>query len=74
MSDQPLWNPAWVPDISDPGLSHYGIGLGRTCLGWGPYMSGQSHWNPATELDKVERPDMSSLGVRHAWTESLKSG
>jgi hypothetical protein len=28
-------------------------------------MSGQSHWNPATEPDKVERPDMSGMGAGH---------
>jgi hypothetical protein len=32
MSDQPLWNPAWGPDMSGPGLSRRGIGLGQTCL------------------------------------------
>jgi hypothetical protein len=26
-------------------------------------MSGQSHWNPATELYKAERPDMFGLGL-----------
>jgi hypothetical protein len=26
-------------------------------------MSGQSHWNPATELNKAERSDMSGLGA-----------
>jgi hypothetical protein len=36
-------------------------------------MSGQSHWNPATELDKAERPDMSVMGAEHIWSESLES-
>jgi hypothetical protein len=26
-------------------------------------MSGQSHWNPATESDKAERPDMSDQSL-----------
>jgi hypothetical protein len=26
-------------------------------------LSGQSHWNPATEPDKAERPDMSGMGA-----------
>jgi hypothetical protein len=26
-------------------------------------MSDQSHWNPATEPDKVERPDMSGQSL-----------
>jgi hypothetical protein len=26
-------------------------------------MSGQSHWNPATEPDKAERPDMSDQSL-----------
>jgi hypothetical protein len=34
-------------------------------------MSGQSHWNPATEPDKAERSDMSGLGAGHVRTESL---
>jgi hypothetical protein len=37
-------------------------------------MSGQSHWNPATEPDKTERADMSGLKAGHVWPESLKSG
>jgi hypothetical protein len=31
-------------------------------------------WNPATEPDKAERPDMSGLGARHVQSESLESG
>jgi hypothetical protein len=42
--------------------------------GWGPDMFGQSHWNPATESDKAERPNMSGLEVRHVRPESLESG
>jgi hypothetical protein len=34
-------------------------------------MSGQSHWNPATESDKAERPDMYAMGVGHVRPESL---
>jgi hypothetical protein len=60
--------------MSDSRLSRRGIELGRTYLDWGPDMSGQSHWNPATEPDKAERPDMSSLGAGHVRPESLKSG
>jgi hypothetical protein len=41
MSGQPLWNSAWGPDISGPGLSRYEIGLGQTCPGLGPNMSGK---------------------------------
>jgi hypothetical protein len=37
--------------------------LGRTYPGWGPDMSGQSHWNLATEPDKAERPDMSGQSL-----------
>jgi hypothetical protein len=48
MSGQPLWNPAWGPDMSGPGLSRWGIGLGQTYPGWGSDMFGQSHWNPTT--------------------------
>jgi hypothetical protein len=33
----------------------------RTCLGRGPDMSGQPLYNPATELNKAERPNMSGL-------------
>jgi hypothetical protein len=40
----------------------------------GPDMSGQSHWNSATELDKPERPDMSGMGAGHVRPESLESG
>jgi hypothetical protein len=36
-------------------------------------MSGKCLWNPATELDKAERPDMSGLGDGHVQPESLKS-
>jgi hypothetical protein len=48
MSDQPLWNPAWGPDMSGPGLRCWGIGLCRTWPGWGLNMSSQSHWNSTT--------------------------
>jgi hypothetical protein len=37
-------------------------------------MAIQSHWNPAKELDKVERPDMSGMGARHVRPESLETG
>jgi hypothetical protein len=74
MSDQPFWNPGWGPDMSGPGLSRWGIELGRTCPGRGPDMSGQSHWNPATKLDKAERLDISGMGGGHVQPESLKSG
>jgi hypothetical protein len=37
-------------------------------------MSGQSHWNPAIEPDKAERPDMSGLEARHVRLEFLESG
>jgi hypothetical protein len=37
-------------------------------------MSGQSHWNLATESDKAERLDISGLGVGHVRPESLESG
>jgi hypothetical protein len=37
-------------------------------------MSGESHWNPATEPDKDERSDMSALGAEHVRPESLESG
>jgi hypothetical protein len=37
-------------------------------------MSRKCLWNPATEPDKAERPDMSALGVRHVRPESLESG
>jgi hypothetical protein len=37
-------------------------------------MSGQCHWNPATEPDKAKRPNMSGLGFGHVWPESLESG
>jgi hypothetical protein len=36
-------------------------------------MSGKCLWNLATEPDKAERPDMSGLGDRHVWPESLES-
>jgi hypothetical protein len=36
-------------------------------------MSSQSHWNPATESDKAERPDMFGLGAEHVRPESLES-
>jgi hypothetical protein len=39
-----------------------------------PDMSGQSHWNPATEPDKAERPDIFGLGAGHVRPESLESG
>jgi hypothetical protein len=37
-------------------------------------MSSQSHWNPATEPDKAEMPDMSGLGAGYVRPESLESG
>jgi hypothetical protein len=37
-------------------------------------MSDQSHWNPAIEPNKAERPDMSGLGAEHVRPESLESG
>jgi hypothetical protein len=74
MFGQPRWNPAWGLNISGPGLSHRGIGLGQTCPGWGADMSDQSHWNPATELDKAEMLDMSGLWAGHVRPGSLKSG
>jgi hypothetical protein len=37
-------------------------------------MSGQRHWNLATESDKAERPDMSGLRAGHVRPESLESG
>jgi hypothetical protein len=60
--------------MSGLGLSHCGIGLGRTCLGRGLDMSGQSHWNLSTELDKAERPNMSGMGAGHVRPESLEFG
>jgi hypothetical protein len=60
--------------MSGPRLCRGGIGLGRTCSGQGPDMPGQSHWNPATEPDKDERPNMSGLGAGHVLSESLESG
>jgi hypothetical protein len=37
-------------------------------------MFGQSHWNPTTELDKAERPNISGMGVGHDRPESVESG
>jgi hypothetical protein len=37
-------------------------------------MSGQSHWNSATEPDMAERPNMSGLGAGHVRPESLEFG
>jgi hypothetical protein len=71
MSGKCLWNLTWGPDMSGSRLSHCGIGLGRTCSGWGSDMPRQSQWNSATEPDKAERSDMSGLGVGHVRGESL---
>jgi hypothetical protein len=37
-------------------------------------MSGQSLCNSDMGLDKVERSDMSGMGVGHVWPESLEFG
>jgi hypothetical protein len=37
-------------------------------------MSGKCLWNPVTEPDKAESPDMSGLGAEHVHPESLESG
>jgi hypothetical protein len=36
-------------------------------------MSWKCLWNPVTEPNKAERPDMSSLGAGHVRPESLES-
>jgi hypothetical protein len=42
--------------------------------GLGSDMSEECLWNPATESNKAERPNMSGLGARYVWPESLESG
>jgi hypothetical protein len=37
-------------------------------------MSGLGLWNPDKEPDKVERPDMFGLGVKHVRVRSLEPG
>jgi hypothetical protein len=37
-------------------------------------MSGQSHWNPATEPDKAERPDMSGQSLSNLARRTNMSG
>jgi hypothetical protein len=37
-------------------------------------MSGQSHWNPATEPDKAERPDMFGQSLSNPARRTNMSG
>jgi hypothetical protein len=59
--------------IAPQGNLAIGVPETWTCPGQGLNMSSQPLWNPATEPDKVERPDMSGFGAEHARPESLKS-
>jgi hypothetical protein len=70
MYDQPLWNPAWGPDMSGPGLSRREIRLDQTCPGWGPDISEKCLWNLATEPDKAERLDMCHTLFRERGNEA----